>query len=139
MRKSRIIASALVLLLSSCSGDKHDEPSKSNQPAASLPQKTPPVLEPVVVTDQSGMTVYYHDHDPPLKSYCNGNCEQYWPPVRPSTDLELSGNFTVIKRKDGSPQVAYENRPLYTFRGDQKPGDTKGDGADGVWHALRFR
>ena len=106
-------------------------PSPPQNEVAAAPTAT-------VLTDQAGMTVYYHDNDVPSKSRCNESCENYWPPVRPWPDFQPSGKFKVIQRKDGSPQVAYNGRPLYTFIGDKKSGDALGDGAKGVWHVLRY-
>jgi hypothetical protein len=36
-------------------------------------------------------------------------------------------------RLDGGDQVRYNDRPLYTFAGDKKPGDTTGQGIGGEW------
>ncbi|MFD2261151.1 hypothetical protein [Chelativorans composti] len=44
------------------------------------------------------------------------------------------GKFSVIKRKDGTSQWAYNGKPLYLWAGDKKPGETSGDGVGGVWH-----
>ena len=74
-----------LILLSSCSAGGSDGGSSnasSAAPAASQPSVNP-ALQQAIVTTALGMTVYYHDHDPPSESYCNGTCEQYWPPVRP--------------------------------------------------------
>jgi predicted lipoprotein with Yx(FWY)xxD motif len=42
-------------------------------------------------------------------------------------------------RSNGKPQVTYNGHPLYLFSGDQKPGDTNGEGVNafgGLWYAL---
>jgi predicted lipoprotein with Yx(FWY)xxD motif len=42
-------------------------------------------------------------------------------------------------RSDGKPQITYNGHPLYLFSGDQKPGDTNGQGVNafgGLWYAL---
>jgi hypothetical protein len=42
-------------------------------------------------------------------------------------------------RSDGNPQVTYNGHPLYLFSGDQKAGDTNGQGVTafgGGWFAL---
>ena len=58
--------------------------------------------------------------------------------VRPTSNFPLGGKFSVITRKDGTQQLAYDRRPLYTFKYDQMPGDKKGDGKQGEWHALYY-
>jgi predicted lipoprotein with Yx(FWY)xxD motif len=40
---------------------------------------------------------------------------------------------------DGEPQVTYDGHPVYLFSGDQKPGDTNGQGVSafgGLWYVL---
>jgi predicted lipoprotein with Yx(FWY)xxD motif len=42
-------------------------------------------------------------------------------------------------RSDGTQQVTYNGHPLYLYVGDQKPGDTNGEGITafgGGWFAL---
>ena len=34
-------------------------------------------------------------------------------------------------------QATYKGHPLYTYAGDTAPGQVKGNGLGGVWHALR--
>jgi hypothetical protein len=35
-------------------------------------------------------------------------------------------------------QVAFDGHPLYRFSGDQKVGDTSGDGFAGIWHVVHI-
>jgi predicted lipoprotein with Yx(FWY)xxD motif len=91
-----------------------------------------------------GFTVYVFDGDlaDPGHSTCNaGNgCSQDWPHVPPPAGKILSGQFSTITRDDGSTQLTYAGRPLYTFAFDSQPGQTNGDGLDefgGVWHVAR--
>ena len=37
----------------------------------------------------------------------------------------------------GLAQATYKGHPLYTYAGDTAPGQVKGNGLGGVWHALR--
>ncbi len=39
-------------------------------------------------------------------------------------------------RADGSTQVTLNGWPLYRFARDTAPGDTKGEGVGGTWHAT---
>jgi len=42
-------------------------------------------------------------------------------------------------RSDGKPQVTYNGHPVYTFTGDQSPGDTSGQGVNAFgarWYAI---
>ncbi|MGH7756651.1 MAG: COG4315 family predicted lipoprotein [Vulcanimicrobiaceae bacterium] len=87
-------------------------------------------------------TVYVFDADlaSPGHSVCNGACTQNWPPVAPPAGVTLAGSFSTITRDDGSVQLTYKGRPLYTFIADGAPGQTNGDGLDafgGIWHIAR--
>lgn len=82
-----------------------------------------------------GLALYTFDRDPPGASVCNGECTTSWPPV-PATEKNTPlGDWTIIRREDGSLQWAYKNKPVYTFARDSVV-DITGDGVGGVWHLL---
>jgi len=90
-----------------------------------------------VITDSNGMTLYRFDKDERSsgKSVCYDVCATAWPPV-PATQAS-GGEFGSLKRADGTLQLTYDGWPLYTYSGDGKPGDMKGDNFRGIWHAVR--
>ena len=53
-------------------------------------------------------------------------CTKLWPPVLASADSKAVGKWTILTRKDGSRQWAYDEQPLYTSILDHDPGDTLG-------------
>src|SRR6266581_1418974 len=60
-----------------------------------------------------------------------------------SSSSETSGSedarstaLGTTKRKDGSMQVTYEGHPVYTFSGDEAPGEANGQEFDGTWFVL---
>ena len=64
-------------------------------------------------------------------SACDGACANAWPPyvVRSRPSSAGPGRRTgAIRRGDGRLQVTYNGHPLYYYAGDQKPGDTTGQG-----------
>jgi|SRR4051794_331014 len=97
-----------------------------------------------VLVNGQGRTLYLFKADHGTTSACAGACATAWPPLRasgkPSTGTGLQASaVTTIKRSDGNPQVTYHGHPLYTYVGDQKPGDTTGQGSDGFgagWFAV---
>jgi predicted lipoprotein with Yx(FWY)xxD motif len=94
-----------------------------------------------VLTNAKGFTLYWFVPDTSTTSKCNGTCAHYWPPVKgPVTATTgLTGKFGTIKRNDGSMQATYDGHPLYTYVGDTKPGEAKGNGLNlsgGVWHEV---
>jgi predicted lipoprotein with Yx(FWY)xxD motif len=97
-----------------------------------------------VLVDAQGHTLYLFKKDAGGKSACFGACANEWAPVRatgkPSVGSGLSASLAMTTaRSDGKPEVTYNGHPLYTFDGDQKPGDTSGQGLDdfgGAWYAV---
>jgi len=96
------------------------------------------------LTDASGMTVYARDRFhfqvggfslkggqagvPQLGQFlgtstCKDDCLKTWTPVAAPEDAKSSGYWSVMKRKEGGAQWAYMGYALYTYKGDQKPGD----------------
>ena len=110
--------------------------------AAAPPAPMPPVVtvRPMVggtvYADLKGNTLYTLDRDSDGKSSCAGSCLAKWRPLAAAWTTGAIGDWTVIERADGVRQWALKGKPIYTFTGDQKPGDVRGDGAEQVWHAA---
>jgi len=88
----------------------------------------------------SGFTAYVFDLDlsTPGQSACNGECAQNWPAIH--TSGTTTSPWGSIQRQDGTTQLTYQGRPLYTFIADSAPGQTNGDGLTafgGTWHVAR--
>jgi predicted lipoprotein with Yx(FWY)xxD motif len=90
-------------------------------------------------TTAGAMTLYTFSKDTKNQSNCTGACAQNWLPGKPGSKTP-SGisktKLTTITRSDGTKQLALGGKPLYTFIGDKKPGDTNGDGLNafgGTW------
>jgi predicted lipoprotein with Yx(FWY)xxD motif len=54
------------------------------------------------------------------------SCAEVWPPAFAPDDAKPVGAFTIIERKDGRKQWAYDERALYTSILDKFPGDVMG-------------
>lgn len=54
------------------------------------------------------------------------SCTQVWPPAFAPEEAKPVGAFTIITRKDGRKQWAYDGHALYTSILDQQPGDVFG-------------
>jgi predicted lipoprotein with Yx(FWY)xxD motif len=80
-------------------------------------------------------SIYVYDRDRPGESTCKGECARKFPPVIASSGSMPVGGWTLVNRADRSMQWCYRNRPVYTYAND-KPGETKGDGVDGLWHKV---
>jgi predicted lipoprotein with Yx(FWY)xxD motif len=86
-----------------------------------------------ILVDARGRTLYLFRKDTGTKSACFGECANAWPPLRASGKPTVGGGANAAAvgttaRSDGKPQVTYHGHPLYRFEGDQKPGDTNGQG-----------
>ncbi len=87
-------------------------------------------------------TVYVFDADlaAPGTSTCNGQCATVWPFVPAAANANLLAPFTALKRADGTLQLAYAGRPLYTYIADSAPGSIAGNGITSfgaTWHIAR--
>ena len=143
----------IALVGAGCGGGSYG--GDDNSAAASAPPKTASGQAATVGTasegdlgtilvDSQGRTLYLFQKDSDAKSACFGACASAWPPLRdnskPTVDSGLSSALVgTTSRSDGMPQVTYNGHPLYLFAGDEKPGDTEGQGSTafgGAWLAL---
>jgi predicted lipoprotein with Yx(FWY)xxD motif len=93
-----------------------------------------------ILTTYDGYTLYTFDNDTEGVSNCTGDCATTWPPLpvagEPTGGAGVTGTLDTITRDDGSTQVTYDGKPLYMYSGDSAPGDTNGDGFNGIWHVV---
>jgi predicted lipoprotein with Yx(FWY)xxD motif len=88
-----------------------------------------------VMVDSKGMTVYTFDKDAAGKSACSGQCLENWPAVK-AGDAPMAEPYGSITRDDGTKQLTYKGKPVYTFVKDKKAGDKAGDKVKDVWHVV---
>jgi predicted lipoprotein with Yx(FWY)xxD motif len=97
-----------------------------------------------ILVNSHGRTLYLFKKDTSTTSTCLGACAVNWPPLRASgkPTLGSGANASLVStatRSDGKTQVIYNGHPLYLFSGDQKAGDTNGEGLNafgGLWCAV---
>jgi predicted lipoprotein with Yx(FWY)xxD motif len=99
-----------------------------------------------VLVDSEGHTLYAFSADGTEESTCEGACEKSWPPLLIANGEPHPSNGTsaarlgTIERADGTRQVTYAGRPLYTDAADKQPGEANGQGASafgGTWTTLK--
>ncbi|MEZ5078790.1 MAG: hypothetical protein R2725_15275 [Solirubrobacterales bacterium] len=98
----------------------------------------------LILVDSGGRTLYAFGADSGGVPSCYGGCAESWPPL--TTEGEpFAGNgaaparLGTAERRDGSVQVTYAGQPLYTYTGDEAPGEANGNGiaaGGGTWTAL---
>jgi predicted lipoprotein with Yx(FWY)xxD motif len=92
-----------------------------------------------MLVDADGMTLYTFDKDPPRArgSLCVAECARSWPPFAAPANAKPVGEYTPMRRTDGTLQWTYEGKPLYLRNEDRKPGDRTGDGVENLWRVAR--
>jgi predicted lipoprotein with Yx(FWY)xxD motif len=94
-----------------------------------------------ILVSSGGMTLYRLSAETGGRFICTTkSCLALWHPLAAAAGSTPSGvsSLSVVKRPDGSSQVAYKGQPLYAFASDAKPGDTAGQGFKdvGTWNAV---
>lgn len=94
-----------------------------------------------VLTDAKGDTLYWYSKDTKDgPSTCTGACLTAWPAVLgqavAAPGVKFAGELGDVTDAGGAIQATYNGYPLYTYKEDMAPGDTTGNGAGGVWHAI---
>ena len=96
--------------------------------------------ETVLVT-MTGRTLYSLSVERKGKFICTSkSCLSFWHPLLVKAGVTPTGakSLATVRRPDGRRQVTYKGGPLYTFAGDSRRSDAKGEGFKdvGVWHAA---
>jgi len=97
-----------------------------------------------VLVDAQGRTVYLFEKDKGDMSTCYGSCASIWPPVATGARVKVAGGVEAARlgstrRTDGKTELTYGGHPLYTYAGDAKAGDVKGQGLNqfgAEWYVL---
>ncbi|WP_431046412.1 SCO0930 family lipoprotein [Streptomyces sp. P1-3] len=121
-------------------GQTADKP-KAPEDAAELSTMKDAKLGEIIV-DGKWMTLYRFNKDSawPMKSACVDACLDTWKPAAAVDKAKVKGvNAKLVStftRPDGTKQLAVDCWPVYTFTGDTEPGDTNGQGKQGLWFAV---
>lgn len=83
----------------------------------------------------SGLPLYLYEPDSQVTSGCNRACESQWIPLLAPADEKPLGYWTILVRKDGRRQWAFEHHPVYTHPHDT-PDKPTGTGVHGAWHVM---
>jgi predicted lipoprotein with Yx(FWY)xxD motif len=149
MRKSVLgaVVAALAVVLTACGGGDDQGSGATATTAAAQPAAEGTVAVAStglgeVLVDAKGRTLYVFTKDKGDQSVCSGKCAAAWPALTvtggatPGTGVQAS-LLSTSKQTNGSTQVTYGGKPLYYFAGDAAPGETKGQGLNGVWFVVR--
>jgi predicted lipoprotein with Yx(FWY)xxD motif len=93
-----------------------------------------------VLVNRAGRTLYSLSAETKGRFICTAGCVSTWHPLLAARGQKPTGahSLATIRRPDGKTQVTYKGKPLYTFAGDMKAGDARGEGFKdvGVWHTA---
>ena len=97
-----------------------------------------------VLVDAQGNTLYTNNQDSGSKVACTGQCTGIWQPLAApssgqptSSDSSVQAKLGVVKLPDGSSQVTFGGKPLYTFVQDS-PGQATGNGVTDSFGGTSF-
>jgi predicted lipoprotein with Yx(FWY)xxD motif len=140
-----LAAVVAVLALAACGGDGYD--SSDSPPAAQSRDETATVsVEELgesgrVLVDSAGKALYAADEEADSSVVCTGACTSFWTPLAidggaPSGE-SLPSELGVVERADGTTQVTFGGKRLYTFVEDE-PGEVTGDGFSDAFDGQQF-
>jgi predicted lipoprotein with Yx(FWY)xxD motif len=95
-----------------------------------------------VLVDSGGQALYASDQESAAGMVlCTGACNSFWEPLTVSGGAPKGGpvaaHLGVAKRPDGSRQVTYDGKLLYTFT-QEGPGEVTGDGFQDAFDGEQF-
>ena len=94
-----------------------------------------------VLVDSAGKALYAADEEADSSVVCTGACTSFWMPLTidggaPSGN-SLPSEVGVVERGDGTRQVTFDGKRLYTFVEDE-PGEVTGDGFSDAFDGQQF-
>jgi predicted lipoprotein with Yx(FWY)xxD motif len=140
MRRTIAITGVAALMLSACAKTITPSSGGSSAPPADGGSTTVATRSisgvGTVLVDAAGSTLYYLKTEAAGTIKCTGSCADNWPPLllpvgttSATAGTGVDGSkLGTITRPDGGTQVTYSGMPLYTFAGDQGPGQATGQG-----------
>ena len=142
-------ASILVIAFAGC-GDDDDSSDDSGSTTAATTSSADASTVSVqsiggtdVLVDSSGNALYTNDMDSGSKVQCTGECTSIWVPLEAtsgqptSDDSSVEGSLGTVDLPDGTTQVTFDGKPLYTFTQDS-PGEDTGDGVSDSFGGVSF-
>ncbi|HEY4024313.1 MAG TPA: hypothetical protein VGM75_36895 [Pseudonocardiaceae bacterium] len=97
-----------------------------------------------VLVDQAGAALYFNDQDGAQPQCVTSDCNAIWTPLtvpaggRPTAGAGVTGTIATVQRPDGSRQVTFSGKPLYTFSFDHGAGHVTGNGQQDSFAGTNF-
>lgn len=92
------------------------------------------------LVDPSGNTLYFAQQETGGMIKCTGDCVSVWVPATgTSAETKAVSGLGLMKRSDtGQEQLTYQGKPLYTFKLDNGPSQSKGNNAKDSFGGMSF-
>ncbi|MGH3041225.1 MAG: COG4315 family predicted lipoprotein [Gaiellaceae bacterium] len=144
-------AAVLAIALAACGSDDSSDGSSSTDTATAAAGSSSAATVSVqsiggadVLVDADGNPLYTNDQDSANNVKCTGECASVWPPLaapsgsQPSSDdATVNGELGTVDLPDGTTQVTFDGKPLYTFTPDSG-GQATGDGVTDSFGGVSF-
>ena len=88
-----------------------------------------------VLAAADGKPLYTRGGEGPAAPACDAVCERTWRPLSAPWVARSHGGFSIVARRDGFHQWAYNGAALYLYAGDGTRGNLNGHGRDD-WRVL---
>jgi predicted lipoprotein with Yx(FWY)xxD motif len=143
-----LLPAALALAAAGCGSSSHSDTKGATGARAAATSAPASVATGrtnlgTVLVDGKGRTLYLFEKDKGSASSCYGACASVWPPLTSAKAVVAgglpAGKLGATKRTDGTTEVTYAGHPLYTYAGDAKSGQARGQGLDqfgAEWYVL---
>ena len=140
-----VLALASVFALVACGGSD----SSSSSPTTGSASGETVALADVsgvgnVLVDSHGDALYSPDQEAGGKVLCMDGCTSIWEPLtvssgsEPTGPSDVSSKLGVVERPDGTKQVTFDGKPLYTFVEDKAPDMVTGNGVSDSFDGTNF-
>ncbi|WP_329341899.1 hypothetical protein OG866_38120 [Streptomyces sp. NBC_00663] len=138
------IALVAALGLAGCGSGGGSDHGSSGTPAATDTSTVKVSDSPLgdILVDGGGRTLYLFtaDGNNTNSMKCDTACLKLWPPMEGKPKAGSGADAGLIGTTKGSePQATYAGHPLYYYAKDKAPGDSKGQGIDGIWYVLNAK
>jgi predicted lipoprotein with Yx(FWY)xxD motif len=136
VRRPALFTAALLIALAAATSL-----SAANRSKAVVRTAKNATLAKTILVNLNGRTLYGLSVEVRGKFICtDGACLAVWHPLVVGKGVKPTGapRLATVRRPDGRIQDSYKGRPPYTFSGDKRRGDAKGEGLMdvGTWHAA---
>jgi predicted lipoprotein with Yx(FWY)xxD motif len=152
LRSTLVLAGVpvLAIALAACGSSNNSSSSSSSSPATTTAASGGAIsVKSVsgvgdVLVDSQGMALYTNNQDTGSKVACTAQCASIWPPLAApssgqptSSESSVQAKLGVVQLPDGSSQVTFDGKPLYTFVQDGA-GQATGNGVTDSFAGTSF-